>query len=65
MARYKYTGTDKRAFPSLGLTVAPNEEFDAPDDFNAYEVISINAKISAKPATPPTTFVTTNTTAGE
>lgn len=52
MARYKYTGTDQRVFPSLGIIVAPNAEFDAPDDFNAYEVISVSAKISTKQTTP-------------
>jgi hypothetical protein len=49
MAKYKYTGTDERVFPSLGIVVAPNAEFDAPDDFNAHEVISVSAKISPKP----------------
>lgn len=66
MAKYKYTGTDERAIPSLGLVVAPNDEFDAPDDFAAYEVVSVNAKISAKPATPtPTPSAQADTTAGE
>jgi hypothetical protein len=51
MAKYKYTGTDKRVFPSLAIVVAPDEEFEAPDDFNAYEVISVSAKISTKPVT--------------
>jgi len=51
MAKYKYTGTDERVFPSLGIVVAPNDEFDAPDDFNAHEVISVSAKISTKPVT--------------
>jgi hypothetical protein len=49
MAKYKYTGTDKRVLPSLGIIVAPNDEFDAPDDFNAHEVISVSGKISTKP----------------
>ena len=49
MAKYKYTGTDERVLPSLGIVVAPNDEFDAPDDFNAHEVISVSAKISTKP----------------
>lgn len=49
MAKYKYTGTDERVFPSLAIVVAPNAEFDAPDDFNTYEVISVSAKISTKP----------------
>jgi hypothetical protein len=49
MPKYKYTGTDKRVFPSLGIIVEPNDEFDAPDDFNAHEVISSSAKISTKP----------------
>lgn len=64
MARYKYTGTDERVIPSLGLVVAPNEEFDAPDDFAAYEVISVSAKISARPAAP-TPSANADTKAGE
>ena len=28
MPRYRYIGTDERMFPSLGVTVAPGDEFD-------------------------------------
>ena len=64
MARYKYTGTDERVFPTLGLVVKPNDEFDAPDDFVAYAVVSASAKISAK-ATPVTdTSAAPDTTQG-
>jgi hypothetical protein len=56
MAKYRYTGTDERVFPSLGLVVEPNDEFDAPDDFVAYAVEPVSAKISAKPTVPTTTM---------
>jgi hypothetical protein len=64
MARYKYTGTDERVFPSLGLIVEPNDEFDAPDDFVAYAVESASAKISSKPTAPTTTSAAPDTTQG-
>ena len=50
--RYKYNGTDERVFPSLGILVKPNEEFEAPDNFSAPDVIPVGAAKSAiKPAT--------------
>jgi len=63
MAKYKYTGTDERVFPTLGIVVNPNEEFDAPDDFNAYNVDTISAKISSKPTITPS--APSDTTLGE
>ena len=29
-----YNGTDERVFPTLGITVKPGEEFEAPEDFS-------------------------------
>lgn len=50
--KYKYNGTDERVFPSLGILVKPNEEFEAPDNFSAPDVIPVGAAKSAiKPAT--------------
>lgn len=48
--KYKYIGQDERVFPSLGITVKEGDEFDAPDNFKAHNVVpSNNAKITAKP----------------
>ena len=50
--KYKYNGTDERVFPSLGIAVKPGEEFEAPDNFSAPDVIPVGAAKSAiKPAT--------------
>jgi hypothetical protein len=50
--KYKYVGTDERVFPSLGITVKKGEEFEAPDNFNATNVLPSNsAKIHIKPTT--------------
>ena len=50
--KYKYNGTDERVFPSLGVVVKPSEEFDAPDNFSAPDVVQAG---SAKPAVKTTT----------
>ena len=50
--KYKYNGTDERVFPSLGVVVKPGEEFDAPENFSAPDVVSAG---SAKPVVKPTT----------
>lgn len=39
MATFKYTGESEREFPSIGKTLKPGEEFDAPTDFNSSDVI--------------------------
>ena len=50
--KYIYNGEDERVFPSLGITVKKGEEFEAPDNFNATNVLPSNsAKISIKPTT--------------
>jgi hypothetical protein len=50
--KYKYNGTDERVFPSLGVVVKPGEEFEAPDNFSAPNVVAVGA---AKPAIKPAT----------
>ncbi len=48
--KYKYTGTDSRVFPTLGITVKPGEEFEAPDKFDVPNVVPAGANKST-PAT--------------
>jgi hypothetical protein len=64
MMKYKYTGTDDRVIPSLGIVVKPNDEFDAPDDFSAADVVSTGAKTFTKP-TETTKSAASDTTVGE
>lgn len=53
--KYKYTGTDERVFPSLGIVVKPNEEFEAPDNFHAADVTAVSgSKTFVKPVTSAT-----------
>lgn len=47
MGKFRYNGTEERVFPTLGITVSPNEEFDAPDGFIAADV---TAATSGKPS---------------
>jgi hypothetical protein len=49
--KYKYIGTDERVFPSLGVVVNSGDEFDAPENFSAVDVVASN---SAKTFTKPT-----------
>jgi hypothetical protein len=65
--KYKYTGTDERVFPSLGIVVKPNEEFDAPEDFSAADVTPAGAKVltPAPKPTEPTKSAASDTTVGE
>jgi hypothetical protein len=37
MMKYKYNGTDERVFPSIGITVKPGDEFDAPEGFDHFD----------------------------
>jgi hypothetical protein len=48
--KYKYTGTDSRVFPTLGIIVKPGEEFEAPDNLNVPNVVPAGA-IKSTPAT--------------
>lgn len=51
MAIFIYKGEGERVFPSLGITVKKGDEFDAPADFSASDVVSAK---STKSATAPT-----------
>jgi hypothetical protein len=44
MMKYKYNGTDERVFPSVGITVKPGDEFEAPEGFVAKDVTPAGAK---------------------
>jgi hypothetical protein len=52
--KQKYNGTDERVFPTLGITVKPGEEFDAPDGFTHPDCTSTGASKPAAIPTPPT-----------
>lgn len=64
--KFKYNGTDERVFPSLGITVKPNDEFDAPENFSAPDVVA-STKTFVKEATKPTEpkSAASDTTLGE
>jgi hypothetical protein len=53
MMKYKYNGTDERVFPSVGVTVKPGDEFDAPEGFVAANVTLASAKPSVTEPTEP------------
>jgi len=46
--KVKYTGSDERVFPTLGIIVKSGEEFEAPADFNSANVVPAGA---SKPTT--------------
>jgi len=56
--KYKYNGTDERVFPSVGVTVKPGDEFDAPEGFVAANVTLAGAKPSVTEPTEPKTTTT-------
>ena len=58
--KYKYTGTDSRVFPTLGITVKPGEEFEAPDKFDVPNVVPAGAHKST-----PATSAASDPTLGE
>lgn len=41
MATFTYKGEDERTFPSIGVTVQPGDNFEAPSDFDAPDVLQI------------------------
>jgi hypothetical protein len=41
--KYKYIGTDERVFPTLAIVVKSGEEFEAPADFQAANVVPAGA----------------------
>ena len=51
MATFKYIGEDERVFPTLAITVNSGDTFDAPDDFESANVVSVSKKT---PTTAPT-----------
>lgn len=61
--KVKYTGTDERVFPTLGITVKPGEEFDAPEDFVAHNVEA--AKATTAPKATATPSAASDTKVGE
>ena len=63
--KYKYNGTDERVFPSIGKTVKPGDEFDAPEGFVGADVISASAKLSVTEPTKPTETTTTVSAASD
>jgi hypothetical protein len=50
MMKLTYNGTDERVFPTLGITVKPGDEFDAPEGFSHPDCTA--AKTFNKVATP-------------
>jgi hypothetical protein len=57
--KYKYNGTDERVFPTLGVVVKPGEEFEAPENFVAADVVP-STSLTTKIAKPSTMSVTTD-----
>lgn len=51
--KLKYKGTDERVFPTLGITVKPGDEFDAPEGFSAPDVEGVKASAPKAPTTTP------------
>lgn len=61
--KYKYNGTDERVFPGVKVTVKPGDEFDAPEGFNAVNVVPAAPKtVTAKPTEPKETKIKEETT---
>ena len=63
--KYKYNGTDERVFPSVGVTVKPGDEFDAPEGFVAANVTLASTKPSVTEPTKPTETITTMSAASD
>lgn len=61
--KYRYTGTDSRVFPTLGIIVNPGDEFDAPDNLDVPNVVQAGAH-KAVPV-PPATSAASDKTLGE
>lgn len=49
--KYKYTGTDSRVIPSLGIIVNSGDEFDGPEGLHIHDVELSSGKIFTKPST--------------
>jgi hypothetical protein len=65
MMKYKYNGTDERVFPSIGKTVKPGDEFDAPEGFVTADVMPAGAKPSVTEQTKPIETTTTMSAASD
>ena len=52
--KYKYTGTDERVFPSLGVVVTSGAEFEAPEGFTAPDVVPASASAPKTTTIKPT-----------
>ena len=63
--KYKYNGTDERVFPSIGKTVKPGDEFDAPEGFVAADVMLAGAKPTVTEPTKPTETTITMSAASD
>lgn len=48
MSKYKYTGSDERVFPTLGVTVKSGDTFESSDTINAADIEIVGG---SKPAT--------------
>lgn len=59
--KLKYKGTDERVFPTIGITVKPDDEFDAPEGFSHPDCVPTG---SYKPTTT-TKSASSDTKAGE
>lgn len=54
MPKYHYHGSDARVFPTLGLVVEPDAEFEAPEGFEAPEVtLAVNKVATANVVKKP------------
>ena len=63
--KYKYNGTDERVFTSIGKTVKPGDEFDAPEGFVAADVMLAGAKPTVTEPTKPIETTTTMSAASD
>ena len=53
MAKYKYTGSGKRVFPTLGITVKSGDTFDAPDNLILKDVELVSGSAPKEKAPEP------------
>lgn len=58
-----YIGTDERVFPTLGLTVKPNESIEVPIDFNSALVTT--GAVKPTPTAPTEPSAAPDSTVGE
>jgi hypothetical protein len=49
MVTFVYKGEGERVFPSIGVTVKPGDNFEAPSDFTAPDVLQVKT-LKATPA---------------